>query len=54
MGIDNNVFLIEQGHYMQPPSPSEITVNLNLEDGKINGLIAGGKAKVMKSLTVSI
>jgi PhzF family phenazine biosynthesis protein len=54
MDIIRNVFLIEQGHLMKPPSPSIITVKLNLEDGKITGLIAGGKAKVMKSLNISI
>ncbi|MGV7224795.1 MAG: PhzF family phenazine biosynthesis protein [Nitrospinales bacterium] len=54
MDIIRNVFLIEQGHLMKPPSPSIITVKLNLEDGKITGLIAGGKAKVMKFLNISI
>ena len=49
MGINKDLFLIEQGHFMKPPSPSIITVKLNLEDGKITGLIAGGKAKVMNS-----
>jgi PhzF family phenazine biosynthesis protein len=53
-GINKDVFLIEQGHLMKPPSPSLITVKLILEDGKITGLIAGGKAKVMKSLNISI
>jgi PhzF family phenazine biosynthesis protein len=54
IGIKKDVFLIEQGHFMKLPSPSVITVKLNLEDGKITGLIAGGKAKVMKSLNISI
>ena len=54
MGIKKDVFLIEQGYFMKPPSPSVITVKLNLKDGKITGLIAGGKAKVMKSLNISI
>jgi len=54
MGINKDVFLIEQGHFMKPPSPSIMSVKLNLEDGKIAGLMAGGKAKVMKSLTISI
>jgi len=30
---DKDVFLIEQGHYMKPPSPSVIGLKLNLEDG---------------------
>jgi len=54
MGINKDVFLIEQGHFMKPPAPVIITVKLKLEDGKITGLIAGGEAKVMKSLMISI
>jgi len=54
IGIKKDVFLIEQGHFMKPPSPSVIRVKLNLEDDKITGLIAGGEAKVMKSLIISI
>jgi PhzF family phenazine biosynthesis protein len=54
MSFDKDVFLIEQGHFMKPPSPSVITVKLNLEDERITGLIAGGKAKVMKSMNISI
>jgi len=54
MGIHKDEFLIEQGHFMKPPSPSVITVKLNFEDGKIAGLMAGGEAKVMKPLIISI
>ena len=54
MGINTEVYLIEQGHLMKPPLPSVITVKLNFVNGKIAGLIAGGKAKVIKSLTISI
>jgi PhzF family phenazine biosynthesis protein len=54
MGINKEVFLIEQGHFMKPPSPSVITVKLNFQDGKITELFAGGEAKVMKSLNISI
>jgi PhzF family phenazine biosynthesis protein len=54
MGINKEVYLIEQGHFIKPPSPSVITVKLNFEDGKVTGLFAGGKAKVMKSLNISI
>ena len=52
MGIDKDAFLIEQGHLMEPPSPSVIKVHLKFEDGKISRLIAGGKAKVMKSMII--
>lgn len=35
---------IEQGRYMQPPSPSCILVKLEKENGRIQRLYAGGKA----------
>ena len=54
MNIDKDVFLIEQGHLMNPASPSVITAKLNLHKQKINKLMAGGNAKVVKSMTVSI
>jgi len=54
MGINKDVFLIEQGHLMKSPSPSFLTVKLNIQDKKISALIAGGKAKVMKSMIISI
>jgi len=54
MRIDKDVFLIEQGHLMNPVSPSVITVKLDLHNQKIKKLMAGGEAKVMKSMTVRI
>ena len=54
MQINKNVFLIEQGHLMNPVSPSVITVKLNIKDQKISTLMAGGAAKAMQSMTVSI
>ncbi|MEE4014742.1 PhzF family phenazine biosynthesis protein [Roseibium sp. FZY0029] len=47
-------FVIEQGHFMTPASPSVITVELDLEDGKITGLMAGGYGSVMEEMTVTI
>jgi len=52
--IDKDVFLIEQGHLMNPASPSLITVKLDLHNQKIKRLMAGGEAKVMKSMTIRI
>jgi PhzF family phenazine biosynthesis protein len=54
MGINKEEFLIEQGNFMKPPSPSVINVKLNFEEGKITELFAGGEAKVMKYLNISI
>jgi PhzF family phenazine biosynthesis protein len=41
--IRKEQFLIEQGRYMTPPSPSVIQVKLSLQDHRITGLMAGGK-----------
>ncbi len=49
-----NVFLIEQGYLMNPVLPSVITVKLDLHNQKINKLMAGGEAKIMKSMTIRI
>jgi PhzF family phenazine biosynthesis protein len=49
-----HVFLIEQGHLMDPVSPSVITVKLDVDHQKISTLMAGGEAKVMQSMTVRV
>jgi PhzF family phenazine biosynthesis protein len=41
--IRKEKFLIGQGNYMIPPSPSVIEVNLSLNNSQITGLMAGGK-----------
>ncbi|ULQ56010.1 PhzF family phenazine biosynthesis protein [Flavihumibacter rivuli] len=47
LGItEQEEILIEQGRYMQPASPSLIRVHLDLADGKIRRLFAGGHAYV--------
>lgn len=52
--INKLKFLIEQGHLMHPASPSVITAKLDLDDGKIATLMAGGEARVMQSMTVRV
>ena len=52
--IKKNKFLIQQGKFMQPPSVSLITVELDIEKDKIQGLMAGGKGKLIKKMTVEI
>ncbi|MCP4338741.1 MAG: PhzF family phenazine biosynthesis protein [Desulfobulbaceae bacterium] len=54
MKITKEDFLIEQGHLMNPESPSLIRVKLHFTQQKISKLMAGGEAKVMESLTVSV
>ncbi len=43
-------FVIKQGEFMKEPSPSLIHVQLNLVDGNINNLFAGGTAYTSKHL----
>lgn len=51
---DQEVFLIEQGHFMTPPSPSLLTAQMHLLDKKIAKLMVGGEAKVMQSMTINV
>ncbi|WP_169568801.1 PhzF family phenazine biosynthesis protein [Sneathiella limimaris] len=53
-GYKTDTLILEQGRFMSPASPSEITVNLSLENGQITGLMAGGYGKVMQILEVEI
>ena len=50
--IGKDVLLIEQGRFMEPASPSLITVELSVENDKIQNLMAGGHGKVSKSLSI--
>ncbi|HCO24360.1 MAG TPA: PhzF family phenazine biosynthesis protein [Gimesia maris] len=51
---ENECFIIEQGYSMEPLSPSVITVNLNINDGAISGLMVGGKAMVSGQREIEI
>ncbi|TFW03507.1 PhzF family phenazine biosynthesis protein [Oxalobacteraceae bacterium OM1] len=46
--------LIEQGHLMNPPSPSVIHVRLDLDDDRIRRLMAGGRAAVTERRAISL
>ncbi|RCK28720.1 PhzF family phenazine biosynthesis protein [Thalassospira lucentensis] len=52
LNINKETLVIEQGRFMTPASPSLITVELTVENGKILGLMAGGPGKVSESLTI--
>ena len=54
MGRTQANMLIEQGYLMSPPSPSAIHVKLELFDGRIKGLMAGGSAKSVEVLQVAV
>jgi len=45
---------IEQGSAMLPPSPSRIYVDLQLSQGKITGLFAGGLGKRLESRIIAV
>jgi PhzF family phenazine biosynthesis protein len=42
--IKQNRIVVEQGKLMTPPSPSILYTDFQLEDGRITGLLVGGKA----------
>lgn len=50
--IDKDTFLIEQGRFMEPASPSLITVELSVENGEVKNLMAGGYGKMSKRLSI--
>jgi PhzF family phenazine biosynthesis protein len=47
-------FEIEQGKFMTPPSPSQIKVDLEIENGKIQRLYAGGDAYISADKIIEI
>jgi PhzF family phenazine biosynthesis protein len=54
MGINKDTFNIEQGNFMTPPSASLINVSLEIKNGQISSLMAGGTAKLSEKLVVNI
>lgn len=52
--IQKHQFLIEQGYFMSPASPSVIDVKLQAEQGSIISLMAGGKAAVSETRQLEI
>ncbi|RQS48071.1 PhzF family phenazine biosynthesis protein [Burkholderia sp. Bp8986] len=54
MGARDPEMIIEQGWMMQPASPSIIKIILDIEDGKVARLMAGGSATIKQSALVEI
>ncbi|WP_236233756.1 PhzF family phenazine biosynthesis protein [Pseudomonas tohonis] len=55
VGVPGAHLLIEQGYLMRPASPSLITVDLDLDgEGRIQRLMAGGNAQVVRTLSLAI
>jgi PhzF family phenazine biosynthesis protein len=50
--IEKDTFQIEQGRFMEPASPSLITVELSVVNGEVRTLMAGGHGKVSRSLSI--
>lgn len=52
LGVAQTAIRIEQGWLMRPPSPSVIEVELETQDGRIAGLMAGGAARLDRVIEV--
>ena len=53
-GSTKTQFAIQQGKFMPKPSPSLIQVDLKIEDGKIAGVMAGGKGILKTEIEIQI
>lgn len=53
-GLKKEKLVIEQGYYMNPPSPSEIIAEIETENGAIKSLRVGGRAKVSSRIQISL
>ena len=54
LGAGKSTLIIDQGHFMTPPSPSLITVELEVAGGAITGLMAGGFARVSGERCITV
>ncbi|WP_103068531.1 PhzF family phenazine biosynthesis protein [Aquimarina sediminis] len=54
INIKKKSFLIQQGKYMKKPSPSLIIVNLQVKNGEIESLMAGGKGLLKQKVDIQI
>ncbi len=52
--IRKEEILIEQGHFMTPPSPSIISVRLVTKEHHITKVMVGGRAKAVREVTISL
>jgi PhzF family phenazine biosynthesis protein len=54
MAMKQSRLVIEQGFMMQPPSPSEIFVDLKIQRNEIESLLAGGRAQVTRVMEIEL
>ncbi|WP_424003642.1 PhzF family phenazine biosynthesis protein [Maribacter sp. IgM3_T14_3] len=52
--LKKTTFKIQQGKYMSPPSPSAITVKLELKNNEITSLMAGGKGVLTNQVEIDM
>ncbi len=52
LGDRRTHFVIEQGRFMASPSVSRILVDLEVEGGRISGLMAGGEGQTARTLQI--
>jgi PhzF family phenazine biosynthesis protein len=54
LGMKQPRLVIEQGFMMNPPSPSEIIIDLKIQENEIESLLAGGRAQVTRVMEIEI
>lgn len=54
LGIKKDQMMIDQGYFMHPASPSLINVDLNITNGNITGLMAGGYGHSSKEMDIQL
>jgi PhzF family phenazine biosynthesis protein len=54
LGLKKERILIQQGWFMQKPSPSLIIADLSLDNGNISKIMTGGKGIPITSMTIEI
>ena len=54
LNVGKQKMIIAQGHKMNPPSPSELIIELTIHDEQIVGLLVGGRAKMMTSMDIFV
>ncbi|MDG1995822.1 MAG: hypothetical protein P8J14_04960, partial [Emcibacteraceae bacterium] len=54
MAFTKDQVVIEQGYFMDTPSKSEFIVNFERENGILTRVMAGGSAKVMKKIEITL
>ncbi len=54
LGVGATTLFIEQGHLMRPASPSVIRVDLQVSDGSVTRLMAGGRGRSVRQLEIVV